>query len=115
MVYTLLLFLAILLEIAGVAFLNLSEGFTVLIPTILAILFYNSSITVYILITKNREVGIVGALFAGLGTALVIVVGILFFNESVTLFKFVGIALIIFGAVLVNLKPKRLKLEENQI
>ena len=104
MSYYLLLSMCIVFEVIGVLFLNQSNGFSSLIPTLLAIIFYCSSIAIYILLTANREVGAVNAVFAGLGTVLVTVFGILFLGESVSALKIVGISLIIAGAVSINLK-----------
>ena len=104
MTYYLLLAMCILFEVIGVIFLNQSNGFSSLLPTLLAIIFYCTSIAVYILLTANREVGAVNAVFAGLGTVLVTVFGILFLGESVSVLKVVGISLIIAGAVSINLK-----------
>lgn len=104
MSYYLLLSMCILFEVIGVLFLNQSNGFSNLIPTLLAIIFYCSSIALYILLTANREVGAVNAVFAGLGTVLVTVFGIVVLGESVSVLKVVGISLIIFGAVTINLK-----------
>lgn len=104
MAYIILLFIAIFFEVIGVTFLNLADGFTVFIPTMLAIFFYCISIAIYILITANREVGIVNAVFSGTGTALVTIIGILLFDESVSILKFIGVGLIIFGAIFINLK-----------
>lgn len=105
MIYYILLAVSILLETVGVFFLNQSDGFTAFIPTIVAVFFYCSSIAIYIILTKGREVGNMNAVFAGVGTVLVVVFGILLLNESVSLIKMLGIGLIIFGAVSVNLKP----------
>lgn len=106
MTYYILLIISILLEVVGVIFLNQSNGFTVFMPTFLAISFYCSSIAIYILLTKNREVGIINAVFAGTGTVLVAIFGILFFYESVSTLKLIGTGLIIYGAVSINLKNK---------
>lgn len=105
MAYYSLLLLSILFEVIGVTFLNLADGFTVFVPTVLAILFYCSSITIYIFITANREVGIGNAVFAGTGTALVTLLGILLFHESISAVKLLGIGLIVVGAVAINTKP----------
>lgn len=106
MTYIILLLIAILFEVIGVTFLNLANGFTILTPTLLAIFFYCTSIAIYILITANREVGIVNAVFSGTGTALVTILGILLFDESVSVLKFIGIGLIIVGAISINWNPR---------
>ncbi|WP_169056944.1 DMT family transporter [Bacillus pumilus] len=104
MTYYILLMLSILLEVIGVFCLNAAEGFTNFVPTILAILFYCSSIAIYILLTAHREVGTVNAVFAGTGTVLVTLIGIIFFNETISTLKLIGISLIITGAVSINLR-----------
>ena len=51
---------------------------------------------------KTLEVGIVYAIWSGVGTALIAVVGILAFGESVTAFKILGLLLIIGGTFLLR-------------
>lgn len=91
--------IAIICEVIGVTFLNYSEGFSKLLPTMIAITFYLSSIIVYMWNTKEKEVGVVGALFAGIGTVVVLVVGFLLFNESISSWRLLGVSLIILGSV----------------
>ena len=50
----------------------------------------------------NLEVGIVYAIWSGVGTALIAIVGILAFGESVTTFKILGLLLIIGGTFLLR-------------
>jgi small multidrug resistance pump len=52
---------------------------------------------------KSLEVGIVYAIWAGVGTALIAVVGVMAFGESVTAFKILGLLLIIGGTLLLRL------------
>ncbi|MEK4686620.1 SMR family transporter [Bacillus sp. FSL M8-0256] len=104
MTYYILLLLSILLEVIGVFCLNDSDGFTNFVPTILAILFYCSSIAIYISLTAHREVGTVNAVFAGTGTVLVTIIGIIFFNEAISTLKLIGISLIIIGSISINLR-----------
>ena len=49
------------------------------------------------------ELGIVYAIWAGLGTALIAVIGIFWFQESVSLLKIVSIVFIILGVVGIHL------------
>lgn len=91
--------MAIVFEVIGVTFLNYSEGFSRMIPTTIAVFFYLSSIVVYMWNTKEREVGVVGALFAGIGTIIVLGVGLFLFDEQITLIKLFGIMLILTGVV----------------
>lgn len=107
MYFFILLCISITFEVIGVTFLYLANGFSVFLPSVLAIFFYCSSIAIYILLTAKREVGIVNAIFAGTGTAMVAIIGILFFNETLSAVKLIGIGLIIGGAVAINLKPSK--------
>ena len=52
---------------------------------------------------KTLEVGIVYAIWAGVGTALIAVVGVLAFGESVTAFKVLGLLMIIGGTFLLRM------------
>jgi len=48
---------------------------------------------------KKYEMSIVYTIWAGVGTALVAIVGMLFFNESISLLKILFILMIIGGVV----------------
>ncbi len=52
---------------------------------------------------KTLEVGIVYAIWAGVGTALIAIVGILAFGESVTALKLLGLLMIIGGTFLLRM------------
>jgi len=52
---------------------------------------------------KRIDVGVVYAIWSGVGTALIATIGILWFKEPVTLIKIASIALIILGVVGLNL------------
>ena len=98
-----LLSLAILLELSGTICLKLSHGFTRLLPSVGVIFFYLGSFTLMAQSLKTLEVGIVYAIWAGVGTALIAVVGVLAFGESVTAFKVFGLLMIIGGTFLLRL------------
>lgn len=98
---------AIVCEVIGVTFLNYSYGFSKLTPTVIAVIFYLSSIVVYMWNTRGKEVGVVGALFAGIGTVIVLLVGALLFDEHISTIKLLGVILIIAGAVRLSKTPKQ--------
>jgi len=98
----LLLAFAILLELSGTICLKLSDGFRRLLPSIGVVCFYLGSFTLMAQSLKTLEVGIVYAIWAGVGTALIAIVGVLAFGESVTLFKILGLLMIIGGTVLLR-------------
>jgi len=99
----LILSLAILLEVCGTVCLKLSHGFSRLLPSIGVVCFYLASFAVIAQSLKTLEVGIVYAIWAGVGTALIAVVGILAFGESVTAFKILGLLMIIGGTFLLRM------------
>ena len=98
----LLLAIAILLELSGTICLKLSYGFSRLLPSVGVIFFYLGSFVLMAQSLKTLEVGIVYAIWSGVGTALIAVVGILAFGESVTPFKILGLLLIIGGTFLLR-------------
>ncbi len=97
------LIIAIVLEVAGTASMKLSEGFTKPLYSILLFVFYFSSFAVLTLALKKIDVSLAYAIWAGVGTALIAVIGILYFNEPVSLQKILGVLLIIGGVVALNL------------
>lgn len=97
------LFAAIVLEVIGTTCMKLSEGFTRIVPSILIFVFYGLSFAGLTLCLKYIEVSVAYAVWAGVGTALIALIGIALFKESLTAMKVLSIALIIFGVVGLNL------------
>ena len=95
---------AILLEVSGTMSMKLSEGLTKTIPSILIFVFYGLSLSLLTLALKSIPVSIAYAIWSGIGTALIAVIGFTFFQESFSALKWLGIGLIIIGVVLINLK-----------
>jgi small multidrug resistance pump len=98
-----LLALAILLELSGTICLKLSHGFSRLVPSIGVVCFYLGSFTLMSFSLKTLEVGIVYAIWSGVGTALIAMVGILAFGESITVLKILGLLMIVGGTFLLRL------------
>ncbi len=99
----LLLTLAIVLEVTGTTNMKLSEGFSKVLPTIFVFVFYGLSIGALTLALNRIEVSVAYAVWSGMGTALVAVVGMLVFKEPVTAAKLGGLALIVVGVAILNL------------
>ena len=98
-----ILTVAILLELSGTTCLKLSHGFTRPLPSAGVVLFYLGSFYLMAQSLKTMEVGIVYAIWSGVGTALIAVVGVLVFGESVTAFKILGLLMIIGGTFLLRM------------
>ena len=97
---------AIVLEVSGTMCMKLSESFTRLYPSILIFVFYGCSMAAVTMALKRIELGMAYAVWAGIGTALIALIGILLFRESVTIIKLVAITLIITGVIMLHLSGK---------
>lgn len=98
-VYWIFLGIGIIFEVLGTVSMKLAEGFTKLVPSILVFVFYGISLISLIFVLKKLNVSVAYAIWAGLGTALIAVIGIIWFKEPVSLIKIVSIVLIIAGIV----------------
>lgn len=94
---------AILLEVAGTTSMKLSEGFTRLWPSVLLFVFYGLSFVALTVALKRLELGVAYTVWAGVGTALVALIGIFHFQESFTLLKAASMGLILLGVIGLNL------------
>jgi small multidrug resistance pump len=99
----LLLVLAILFEVAGTLAIKFSAGFTRPLPSVLLFVFYLLSFAALALALKRIELSIAYAIWAGVGMALITLIGLVFFKEPNSLVKMVSITLIIIGVVGLNL------------
>jgi len=97
-----LLIVAILLEVAGTTNMKLSEGFSKLAPSVGVIFFYALSIIALTFAVNRMDVSVAYAVWSGLGTALVAIIGLWFFQESITIIKVVALGLIIVGVVMLH-------------
>lgn len=97
------LLLAIGLEVSGTTCMKLSDGFAKTTASLLIFVFYGLSIVALTLAVKHIDISISYAVWSGLGTGLMAVIGIAWFGEPLTSLKAAALALIIIGVVAVNL------------
>ena len=90
---------AIFLEIAGTTSMKLSEGFTRTVPSIFIFVFYALSFIALTMALKRIDVSIAYAIWSGVGTALIAVIGTVHFREPMTLIKALSLCMIIIGVV----------------
>jgi len=95
--------LAIALEVAGTSLLPRTQGFRRLRPTLATLGLYAVAIYLLSLVLRSLDVGIMYALWAGLGTAAVAAIGMVFLGERTSVAKVVGIGLVVAGVVVLNL------------
>jgi small multidrug resistance pump len=91
--------IGIVFEVMGTICMKLAEGFTKLWPSVLVFIFYGLSLVSLIFVLKKLDVSVAYAIWAGLGTALIAVIGIVLFKESVSVMKILSIILIIIGII----------------
>jgi small multidrug resistance pump len=98
------LLLAIASEIVGTTALKASEGFTRPLAILFVALGYAASFYFMSLALKaGMPVGTAYAIWAGIGTAAIAIIGLLMFGESLDAAKLIGMGLIIAGVVILNL------------
>ena len=95
----LILLAAILSETIATTALKASEGFTVLIPSVVVVVGYCLSFYFLSLTLRSIPVGIAYAVWSGVGVALVTLFGFLVYNQKLDLPALLGILLIMTGVV----------------
>jgi small multidrug resistance pump len=101
-----LLLMAIAFEVCGTTCMKLSQGFSKLIPSVLIFVFYALSFFLFTMSLKRIDVSIAYAIWAGLGTALIAVIGIFGFKEPVNALKMVSLLVIVAGVIGLNLSDR---------
>lgn len=94
---------AIVLEVLGTTSMKLSEGFTRLLPSVLIFVFYAGAFVGLTLALRRMEVSVAYAIWSGVGTALIAIIGFLWFREAVTPVKLVSLSMIVLGVIGLNL------------
>ena len=98
-----ILIAAVVLGTASNGFAKSSQGFTLLIPSMLTALTIVGCMYALSLVMKNIPVGITYASFAGLCIIATVIVGVLKFNQVPNLYSLIGLGFIIIGVLMVNL------------
>ena len=100
-----LLALTIITEVIATLSLRATEGFTKLVPSVVVVVVagYGLSFWLMALTLRYLQLGVVYAIWSGVGTAIVAAVGILFLDEPARWNILAGIGLVIAGVVLLNI------------
>lgn len=93
---------AIVLEVIGTSFLQKSEQFTRLTPTLLMGACYTASFFFLSQALRTVPLGVAYAIWSGLGIVLVAVIGVVMFRQTLDFAAMVGISMILGGVVVVN-------------
>lgn len=98
-----LLGFAIVIEVIGSNCIKASEGFTKPLPTIVAIGAFVIALYLLSIITKTLPLGIVYAVWSGVGIVLTALVAFFAFGQKPDLASVIGMAMIIGGVLIINL------------
>jgi small multidrug resistance pump len=97
---------AVLAETIGTTALQASQQFTRFWPSVLVIVAYAISFYLLSITLRVMPVGVVYALWSGLGICLIALIGWLVFGQKLDLPALAGLALIIAGILVINLFSK---------
>lgn len=100
----LLLAAAIFMEIISTSLLKFSAGFTKILPSVCFVLGMGLSFYALSQALLHIPLNVAYAIWSGVGTALTALIGVLLWKEHIDLYGMIGIALIIAGVVVLNLK-----------
>jgi small multidrug resistance pump len=94
---------AIVCEVVGTTFLQKSEQFTKLAPTLACLLFY--AVAFYFLshALKVVSLGVAYAIWSGVGIILTAIVGLVVFRQALDGAALIGIGMIVAGVLVMNL------------
>ena len=100
------LIVAILSEVIATSALKESESFTRLWPSVIVVVGYSLAFYLLSLTLKTIPIGIAYAIWAGLGMALIALIGWLVFQQTLDLPAIIGITLIVCGVIVMNVFSK---------
>lgn len=89
-------------EIIATVSLKLSDGFTRPVPAVVVVLGYALSFYALSVTLRSIPLGVVYAVWSGVGTAAVVLISVLLFREVLDVVKVGGIGLIVIGVVMLN-------------
>lgn len=101
-----LLGISIGLEIIATSLLKLSDGFTKLVPTVSSMALYDLSFYCVSIVYRTLPVGIVYAVWSGVGIVVTAIVAYFAFGQKIDGAGLAGIALILAGVLVINLFSK---------
>ena len=98
--------IAIVSEVVATSALKAAEGFTRLVPSVLVVVGYALAFYFLSLTLRTIPLGVAYAIWAGVGVALVALVGWVAYHQSLDIPALIGIALIVSGVIVLNLFSK---------
>ncbi len=106
MIAYLYLAVAITAEVIATSALRAAEGFTVLVPSAIAVVGYVVAFYFLSLTLKTMPVGVAYAIWSGVGIVVVSIVALVLYKQVLDLPALLGMGLIMAGVVVINLFSK---------
>lgn len=101
--------LAIISEVVATTSLKSTEGFTKLVPSIIVVIGYTAAFYFVSLTLDTLPVGIVYAIWSGVGIALVAIISVIVLDQKLDTGAIVGMGLIIAGVVVMRVFSKTME------
>jgi len=98
--------IAITAEVIATSALRAAEGFTVLVPSAIAIVGYVVAFYFLSLTLKTMPVGVAYAIWSGVGIVVVSIVALVLYKQVLDLPALLGMGLIMAGVLVINLFSK---------
>ncbi len=99
--------IGIIFEVLGTIAMKYSEGFTKVVPVILTLVCHGICFVALTVALKSLPISMVYAIWAGVGTAFMALIGLVMFNEPLPLQKVLATTLIVLGVVMLNFSEKK--------
>ena len=103
------LVLAIISEVIATTSLKSTEGFTKLVPSIIVVVGYTAAFYFVSLTLDTLPVGIVYAIWSGVGIALIAIISVIVLDQKLDAGAVVGMGLIIAGVVVMRVFSKTME------
>lgn len=98
-----LLALAIVSEVIGTVLLRSTDGMSKLLPSLGVLVAYGLSMYLLSLVLRHLDIGLTYAIWAGVGTAMVAVIGVAAWGEPMGALKLASLLAVVFGVIGLNL------------
>ena len=101
-----ILYVAVLLEVAATTALKASEGFTRLIPSLIVVAGYGVSFYLMTFALNKIPLAAVYAVWSALGIALISIIGAIRYEENLDAPAIMGLVMIVGGVIVINVFSK---------
>lgn len=108
MVHWFFLGVAIVAEVTATSALKAAEGFTRVGPSLIVIVGYAIAFYFLSLTLRSIPIGVVYAIWSGVGIALITLIGWIFFHQTLDIPALMGIGLIVTGVIVLQAFSKSL-------